>query len=75
MYRLLPQTTPENLQKNFHLFTIDPVTRYVNVNRLLVPTAQVYTDTHTHHAHKQSLCIVMSTTGETPGRHRRKVGI
>ncbi|XP_075900097.1 LOW QUALITY PROTEIN: protein-methionine sulfoxide oxidase mical3b [Nelusetta ayraudi] len=41
VYRLLPQTTPENLQKNFHLFTVDPVTRYVNVNCLLVLPAQV----------------------------------
>lgn len=47
VYRLLPQTTPENLQKNFSLFTVDPTTRYVNVNRLLITPAQVE-DTHTH---------------------------
>lgn len=41
LYRLLPQTTPENLQKNFDLFTVDPTTRYVNVNQLYVTPAQV----------------------------------
>ncbi|XP_056879350.1 protein-methionine sulfoxide oxidase mical3b-like isoform X2 [Takifugu flavidus] len=41
LYRLLPQTTPENLQKNFGLFTVDPTTRYVNVNQLYVTPAQV----------------------------------
>ncbi|CAF90817.1 unnamed protein product, partial [Tetraodon nigroviridis] len=41
LYRLLPQTTPENLQKNFALFTVDPTTRYANVNQLLVTPAQV----------------------------------
>ncbi|XP_070784724.1 protein-methionine sulfoxide oxidase mical3b-like [Enoplosus armatus] len=40
-YRLLPQTTPENLQKNFSLFTVDPTTRYLNINRLLITPAQV----------------------------------
>ncbi|XP_044042460.1 protein-methionine sulfoxide oxidase mical3a-like [Siniperca chuatsi] len=41
VYRLLPQTTPENLQKNFSLFTVDPTTRYLNINRLLITPAQV----------------------------------
>uniref|UniRef100_A0A671UC59 F-actin monooxygenase n=1 Tax=Sparus aurata TaxID=8175 RepID=A0A671UC59_SPAAU len=41
IYRLLPQTTPENLQKNFGLFTVDPTTRYLNINCLLITPAQV----------------------------------
>ncbi|XP_074554019.1 protein-methionine sulfoxide oxidase mical3b-like isoform X2 [Halichoeres trimaculatus] len=41
LYRLLPQTTPENLQKNFSLFTVDPATRYLNVNTQLITPAQV----------------------------------
>ncbi|XP_038550613.1 protein-methionine sulfoxide oxidase mical3a-like isoform X2 [Micropterus salmoides] len=41
VYRLLAQTTPENLQKNFSLFTVDPATRYLNINRLLTTPAQV----------------------------------
>uniref|UniRef100_A0A9J8BBA2 F-actin monooxygenase n=1 Tax=Cyprinus carpio carpio TaxID=630221 RepID=A0A9J8BBA2_CYPCA len=32
LYRLLPQTTPENIAKNFDLYTIDPGTRYPNLN-------------------------------------------
>ncbi|XP_074861722.1 F-actin-monooxygenase MICAL3 isoform X15 [Carettochelys insculpta] len=32
IYRLLPQTTPENVSKNFSQYSIDPVTRYPNVN-------------------------------------------
>ncbi|XP_006862787.1 PREDICTED: protein-methionine sulfoxide oxidase MICAL3 isoform X2 [Chrysochloris asiatica] len=32
IYRLLPQTTPENVSKNFSLYSIDPVTRYPNIN-------------------------------------------
>lgn len=51
VYRLLPQTTPENLQKNFSLFTIDPTTRYVNINRLLITPDQVHAGTHTHLVH------------------------
>lgn len=32
IYRLLPQTTPENIAKNFDQYTIDPATRYPNLN-------------------------------------------
>ncbi|XP_019400077.1 PREDICTED: protein-methionine sulfoxide oxidase MICAL3 isoform X5 [Crocodylus porosus] len=32
IYRLLPQTTPENVTKNFSQYSIDPATRYPNVN-------------------------------------------
>uniref|UniRef100_A0A8C4RVG9 F-actin monooxygenase n=1 Tax=Erpetoichthys calabaricus TaxID=27687 RepID=A0A8C4RVG9_ERPCA len=32
IYRLLPQTTPENITKNFDQYTIDPATRYPNLN-------------------------------------------
>ncbi|XP_041636593.1 F-actin-monooxygenase MICAL3-like [Cheilinus undulatus] len=41
VYRLLPATTPENLQKNFSLFTVDPATRYLNINTHLITPAQV----------------------------------
>nr|XP_019961726.1 PREDICTED: protein-methionine sulfoxide oxidase mical3a-like [Paralichthys olivaceus] len=34
LYRLLPQTTPENMQKNISLFSVDPTTRYVNTHRI-----------------------------------------
>lgn len=43
LYRLLPQTTPENMQKSIGLFTVDPVTRYMNISPLTVTPAQVNT--------------------------------
>ncbi|XP_054481007.1 protein-methionine sulfoxide oxidase mical3a-like [Anoplopoma fimbria] len=41
LYRVLPQTTQENLQKNISLFTVDPSTRYLNINLMLITPAQV----------------------------------
>ncbi|CAL8323519.1 unnamed protein product, partial [Gadus morhua 'NCC'] len=32
IYRLLPQTTPENVSKNFSHYSVDPTTRYPNVS-------------------------------------------
>lgn len=41
IYRLLPQTTPENIAKNFDQYTIDPGTRYPNLNCSCVRPHQV----------------------------------
>ncbi|XP_040201289.1 F-actin-monooxygenase MICAL3 isoform X15 [Rana temporaria] len=41
IYRLLPQTTPENVSKNFNLYSIDPTTRYPNVNLQFLRPSQV----------------------------------
>ncbi|XP_035003966.2 protein-methionine sulfoxide oxidase mical3b isoform X1 [Hippoglossus stenolepis] len=41
LYRLLPQTTPENMQKNISVFSVDPTTRYVNVNTHRITPDQV----------------------------------
>ncbi|KAL6113081.1 mical2 [Pungitius sinensis] len=41
IYRLLPQTTPENIAKNFDQYTIDPGTRYPNLNSACVRPHQV----------------------------------
>ncbi|XP_051997511.1 F-actin-monooxygenase MICAL2 isoform X7 [Xyrauchen texanus] len=41
LYRLLPQTTPENIARNFDLYTIDPGTRYPNLNSNCVRPHQV----------------------------------
>ncbi|XP_075878793.1 F-actin-monooxygenase mical2b isoform X2 [Nelusetta ayraudi] len=41
IYRLLPQTTPENIAKNFDQYTIDPTTRYPNLNSSSVRPHQV----------------------------------
>ncbi|XP_035386235.1 F-actin-monooxygenase MICAL2 isoform X16 [Electrophorus electricus] len=41
LYRLLAQTTPENIAKNFDQYTIDPGTRYPNLNSNCVRPHQV----------------------------------
>nr|XP_019781400.2 F-actin-monooxygenase MICAL3 isoform X3 [Tursiops truncatus] len=41
IYRLLPQTTPENVSKNFSQYSIDPVTRYPNMNVNFLRPSQV----------------------------------
>ncbi|KAG7522762.1 protein-methionine sulfoxide oxidase mical2b-like isoform X1 [Solea senegalensis] len=41
IYRLLPQTTTENISKNFDQYTIDPATRYPNLNSSCVRPHQV----------------------------------
>ncbi|XP_039868016.1 F-actin-monooxygenase MICAL2 isoform X8 [Simochromis diagramma] len=41
IYRLLPQTTPENIAKNFEQYTLDPATRYPNLNSTCIRPHQV----------------------------------
>ncbi|XP_067091697.1 F-actin-monooxygenase mical2b isoform X2 [Osmerus mordax] len=41
LYRLLPQTTTENISKNFDGYTVDPSTRYPNLNSTCVRPHQV----------------------------------
>ncbi|XP_065351605.1 F-actin-monooxygenase Mical isoform X2 [Cloeon dipterum] len=41
IYRLLGQTTPENLNKDFNAYTLEPQTRYPNLNIRAVLPAQV----------------------------------
>ncbi|XP_004633447.1 F-actin-monooxygenase MICAL3 isoform X20 [Octodon degus] len=41
IYRLLPQTTPENVSKNFSQYSINPVTRYPNINVNFLRPGQV----------------------------------
>ncbi|XP_039988788.1 protein-methionine sulfoxide oxidase mical2b isoform X9 [Xiphias gladius] len=41
IYRLLPQTTTENISKNFEQYTIDPATRYPNLISSCVRPHQV----------------------------------
>ncbi|XP_036376457.1 protein-methionine sulfoxide oxidase mical3a isoform X3 [Megalops cyprinoides] len=41
IYRLLPQTTPENVSKNFSQYSIDPTTRYPNISLHLLRPNQV----------------------------------
>lgn len=42
IYRLLAQTTPENLNQNHSSYTLDPITRYPNLNRQSVLPYQVF---------------------------------
>ncbi|XP_070538997.1 F-actin-monooxygenase MICAL3-like isoform X3 [Ptychodera flava] len=39
IYRLLAQTTPENLNKDLHQYSVDPKTRYPNLNTAAVEPA------------------------------------
>ncbi|XP_063372886.1 F-actin-monooxygenase Mical-like [Cydia amplana] len=41
VYRLLAQTTPENLHRDFGAYTLDPGTRYRNLNRTAVAAPRV----------------------------------
>ncbi|XP_054633853.1 protein-methionine sulfoxide oxidase mical3a isoform X2 [Dunckerocampus dactyliophorus] len=41
IYRLLPQTTPENVSKNFSQYSVDPTTRYPNVSLNFLKPSQV----------------------------------
>ena len=41
IFRLLAQTTPENITKNFDEFSINPVTRYPNLNKSSVSPNRV----------------------------------
>ncbi|KAM9312985.1 F-actin-monooxygenase MICAL3 [Gastrophryne carolinensis] len=41
IYRLLPQTTPENVSKNFNQYSVDPSTRYPNINLQFLRPSQV----------------------------------
>ncbi|NXX93642.1 MICA3 monooxygenase, partial [Centropus bengalensis] len=45
IYRLLPQTTPENVSKNFSHYSIDPATRYPNINVNFLRPQQVTAQT------------------------------
>ena len=46
IYRLLPQTTTGNIAKNFDQYTIDPGTRYPNLNSSCVRPHQVRGSAH-----------------------------
>uniref|UniRef100_A0A8C6T2D7 F-actin monooxygenase n=1 Tax=Neogobius melanostomus TaxID=47308 RepID=A0A8C6T2D7_9GOBI len=41
IYRLLPQTTPENVSKNFSHYSVDPITRYPNICLSFLKPSQV----------------------------------
>lgn len=67
IYRLLPQTTAENITKNFEQYTIDPATRYPNLNSSCVRPHQVR---HLYINGEQNSCAL-----EHGGPTRRSVNI
>ncbi|XP_034162131.2 F-actin-monooxygenase mical2b isoform X3 [Pangasianodon hypophthalmus] len=67
IYRLLPQTTAENISKNVEQYTIDPATRYPNLNSTCVRPHQVR---HLYINGEQNSCSL-----ERSGPTRRSVNI
>uniref|UniRef100_A0A8B9WNN0 F-actin monooxygenase n=1 Tax=Bos mutus grunniens TaxID=30521 RepID=A0A8B9WNN0_BOSMU len=67
LYRLLPQTTPENINKNFEQYTLDPATRYPNLNSNNIKPNQVKHLYITKELHQYPL--------ERLGSVRRSVGL
>ncbi|KAJ7344475.1 hypothetical protein JRQ81_000425 [Phrynocephalus forsythii] len=67
IYRLLPQTTPENIAKNFDLYTIDPATRYPNLNSNCVRPHQVK---HLYITNELQPCLLERATSI-----RRSIGL
>ncbi|XP_041443845.1 F-actin-monooxygenase MICAL3 isoform X2 [Xenopus laevis] len=66
IYRLLPQTTPENVSKNFSLYSIDPTTRYPNVNLQLLRPSQVRHLYNTSELKDPNIEIGNSVNSRTP---------
>uniref|UniRef100_A0A8D2DJ56 F-actin monooxygenase n=1 Tax=Sciurus vulgaris TaxID=55149 RepID=A0A8D2DJ56_SCIVU len=64
IYRLLPQTTPENVSKNFSQYSIDPVTRYPNINVNFLPSQvrHLYDTGETKDIHLEMENLVNSRT-------------
>lgn len=78
IYRLLAQTTPENLHRDIGSYTLDPATRYPNLNRGAVTVHQVK---HMLNSDDPSLLEqtfvdtnAMQTTLEAPVRRKRRTG-
>ncbi|XP_049340214.1 F-actin-monooxygenase mical2b isoform X5 [Astyanax mexicanus] len=71
IYRLLPQTTAENITKNFEQYTIDPATRYPNLNSSCVrPHQSLCKVRHLFINGEQNSCML-----EHGGPTRRSVNI
>uniref|UniRef100_A0A452SLK1 F-actin monooxygenase n=1 Tax=Ursus americanus TaxID=9643 RepID=A0A452SLK1_URSAM len=74
IYRLLPQTTPENVSKNFSQYSIDPVTRYPNINVNFLRPSQVrhlYDTGETRDIHLEMENLVNSRTTPKLTRNAR----
>ncbi|XP_023034623.1 F-actin-monooxygenase Mical isoform X1 [Drosophila willistoni] len=81
IYRLLNQTTPDTLQRDISAYTVDPATRYPNLNRESVNSWQVkhLIDTDDPTILEQTFMDATHATlqlprMETPGRRKRRSG-
>ncbi|XP_034663760.1 F-actin-monooxygenase Mical isoform X3 [Drosophila subobscura] len=81
IYRLLNQTTPDTLQRDISAYTVDPATRYPNLNRESVNSWQVkhLIDTDDPSVLEQTFmdtqpAALHTPHVETPGRRKRRSG-
>lgn len=79
IYRLLAQTTPENLQRDIGAYTVDPATRYPNLNKSTVNVWQVkhLLDSDDATLLEQTFMdtnLVQTLAPETPVRRKRRTG-
>lgn len=84
IYRLLAQTTPENLHRDIGSYTLDPATRYPNLNRTAVTVHQVkhMLNTDDPALLEQTFCDTLASaaaaaaaaTLETAVRRKRRTG-
>uniref|UniRef100_A0A8C5PIS5 F-actin monooxygenase n=1 Tax=Leptobrachium leishanense TaxID=445787 RepID=A0A8C5PIS5_9ANUR len=72
IYRLLPQTTPENVNKNFSQYSIDPTTRYPNVNLQFLRPSQVRHLYNTSELKDANLEISSLANSRTPKLERNE---
>ncbi|XP_063236489.1 F-actin-monooxygenase Mical isoform X2 [Bacillus rossius redtenbacheri] len=71
VYRVLAQTTPENLQRDAAGYTLDPATRYTNLNTRCVAPAQVRGYFHSDDPDAVSQ-LASAVVLEAPKKRRRK---
>jgi len=79
IYRLLNQTTPDTLQRDISAYTVDPATRYPNLNRESVNSWQVkhLIDTDDPSILEQTFMdthALQMPHVETPGKRKRRSG-
>ncbi|BES99796.1 Hypothetical protein NTJ_12613 [Nesidiocoris tenuis] len=76
IYRLLAQTTPENLQRDLQAYTLDPCTRYPNLNSRSVLPVQMRSQFNTDDPNEieQYLKAPKNTVlnSETPKKRKRR---
>lgn len=72
IYRLLGQTTPENLQRDTTSYTLDPHTRYPNLNTRCVLPFQVQGLYDADDPTAVEQCLVSASAQEMPKKRRRK---